>query len=330
MVGGHLTHASPLSVPAPAHLSPVAGIWTQALGVRRTPQRGAVCLRCRTGYDAGVSIVRIDSRDDDRLSEFRNVPDPELLVRLGLFVAEGRLVVARLLASGLETRLLLVTEAALASLEEALAGQTIPIYVVPQKVMSEVTGFNFHRGCLAIGVRPPARDWRDVVSHASCPPGSARRSPGCRPTLIVLERVGNVDNIGSIFRHAAAFSAGGVLLQADCADPLYRKALRTSMGASLATSYAKVPWPDALEELGGSGWATVAMTPALDAPQLQDVAASVANRPVAIVLGHEGEGLTRDAIAACTHRARIAMANGVDSVNVATAAAIALYERNRV
>ena len=142
----------------------------------------------------------------------------------------------------------------------------------------------------------------------------------------MLERVGNVDNVGAIFRNAAAFGVDGVLLQADCADPLYRKAIRTSMAASLQIPYATVPWPDALSELGEAGWATIAMTPARDAPLLQHVAAAVADRPIAIALGHEGDGLTDDASKACTHRARIAMADGVDSVNVATAAAIALYE----
>jgi tRNA G18 (ribose-2'-O)-methylase SpoU len=146
------------------------------------------------------------------------------------------------------------------------------------------------------------------------------------PRLVVLERVGNVDNVGAIFRNAAAFNVDGVLLQADCADPLYRKAIRTSMAASLRLPYATVPWPDTLRELGRQGWATVAMTPAREAPLLEQVAPSLGDRPVAIVLGHEGEGLTNDACRACTHRARIAMADGVDSVNVATAAAIALYE----
>lgn len=262
-----------------------------------------------------MALVRIESDADERLSDFRNVPDPDLLVRRGLFVAEGRLVVARLLGSGLATRALLVTEAALATLGDSISHSEVPVYVVTQAVMNSVAGFNFHRGCLAIGVRPSARDLRHVI-------GGARR-------LVVLERVGNVDNVGAIFRNAAAFGVDGVLLQADCADPLYRKAIRTSMAASLKIPYATVAWPDALQELREAGWATVAMTPASDAPLLGQVAAMLADRPIAIVLGHEGDGLTAEARRACTHCARIAMADDVDSVNVATAAAIALYEFSR-
>ena len=199
------------------------------------------CLDAQ-GYEASVSVIRIDNEDDTRLSEFRNVPDAELLTRLGLFVAEGRLVVARLITSGLSTRSVLVTETAFSSLEGVLTGLPVPVYVVPRSVMNTVAGFNFHRGCLALGVRPPARDWRDIVA--------ASRE---RARLVVLERVSNVDNVGSIFRNAAAFGADGVLLQADCADPLYRKAIRTSMAASLTMPYARAPWPDTLRELAASG-----------------------------------------------------------------------------
>ena len=259
-----------------------------------------------------MTVVRIESDADERLSDFRNIPDPDLLVRRGLFVAEGRLVVTRLLAGGLATRALLVTETALASLGDTIGNGPLPVYVVTHAVMNSVAGFNFHRGCLAIGVRPPARDWRDVVKRAR--------------TIVILERVGNVDNVGAIFRNAAAFGVDGVLLQSDCADPLYRKAIRTSMAASLQIPYATVPWPESLRELSDAGWATIAMTPAADAPRLEQVAAVLTDRPVAIVLGHEGDGLSGEALGACTHRARIQMADGVDSVNVATAAAIAMYE----
>jgi tRNA G18 (ribose-2'-O)-methylase SpoU len=263
-----------------------------------------------------VTVVRIESDADERLSDFRNIPDPDLLVRRGLFVAEGRLVVTRLLASTLDTRALLVTDAALRSIGESIPEGKFPVYVVTQTVMDNVAGFNFHRGCLALGVRPSARDWRDVIK-------GARR-------LVVLERVGNVDNVGAIFRNAAAFGVDGVLLQADCADPLYRKAIRTSMAASLKIPFATVPWPDALRELSETGWATLAMTPSSEAPLLDQVASTLADRNVAIVLGHEGDGLTDDARLACTQIVRIAMADGVDSVNVATAAAIALYEVSRL
>jgi tRNA G18 (ribose-2'-O)-methylase SpoU len=259
-------------------------------------------------------VIRINAIDDERLSAFRNVPDPELLARLGLFVAEGRLVVGRLLAqSWLDTRALLVTEPALASIEDLLVDRpSLPVYVVTPEVMNGAAGFNFHRGCLAIGVRPPARHWRDVAARA-------RR-------IVVLERVGNADNVGAIFRNASAFGAGGVLLQSDCADPLYRKSIRTSMAASLSMPFAGAePWPAMLEELRGAGWTTVAMTPAAET-SVRDFVESPGDSRIAIVLGHEGEGLTPEAMAACTHRARIPMAPGIDSVNVATAAAIALYE----
>jgi tRNA G18 (ribose-2'-O)-methylase SpoU len=200
----------------------------------------------------------------------------------------------------------------LASLEALLSDRPVPVYVVPQAVMNAVAGFNFHRGCLAIGVRPPARSWREIAG------GAAR--------LVVLERVSNVDNIGSIFRNAAAFGAEGILLQADCADPLYRKAIRTSMAASLTVPYARAPWPETLQGLAANGWVTVAMTPAASAPLLRDVAETLGDRRIAVVLGHEGEGLTDEALRACSHRAQIPIVASVDSLNVATAAAVALYE----
>lgn len=255
------------------------------------------------------------SADDDRLAGFRDLPDPELLVRHGVFVAEGRRVVGRLLASDrLETRAVLVTSPAADALSELLASRPdLPVYVVSQTVMNTVAGFNIHRGCLALGVRPPLLGWRSLTT------GTRR--------LVALERVGDADNVGSIFRNASALGVDGLLLGPGCADPLYRKAIRTSMGAALKMPYAAAaPWPDALRESRRDGWAVVALTPAADAPPLATVAAGTAGRPVLLLLGHEGEGLSQGALEAASHRARIPMAAGVDSVNVATAAAIALYE----
>jgi tRNA G18 (ribose-2'-O)-methylase SpoU len=192
------------------------------------------------------------------------------------------------------------------------------VYVVPLAVMTGVTGFNIHRGCLAMAERPRPLPWADLVSSAR--------------TLIVLERVANADNVGGVFRNAAAFGADAVLLDADSTDPLYRKAIRTSMGAALQVPFARAePWPTVLRTLASRGFATVALTPASTAPPL---AAAIADataraRPVALVLGHEGEGLTPGAIDACTHHARIPIAAGLDSLNVAAAAAVALYELSR-
>ena len=168
-----------------------------------------------------MAIIYVDHADDSRLSDFTAVSDPELARTRGIFVAEGRLVVRRLLtASSFRPRAVLVTPSAMEALEDALpARPDVPVYIVPKDVMEGVAGFNIHRGCLATGERPARVDWRSCVARA-------RRA-------VVLERVGDADNVGAIFRSAAAFGAGAVLIGPACADPLYRKAIRTSMGAAL-------------------------------------------------------------------------------------------------
>ena len=267
-----------------------------------------------------MPFVPVDDPRDDRLIDYRNVPDPELLAGRGIFVAEGRLVVRRLLAgSRFATRSVMVTDAARAALEDVLSARPeLPAYVVPQALMTTITGFNIHRGCLAIGERPEPDGWEAVATGAAA-------SPAAR--LVVLECVANADNVGGIFRNAAAFGAAGVLLDPDTTDPLYRKAIRTSMGAALLVPFGRaLPWPEALHTLRAQGFAIVAMTPSPPAAALRDVAGAIGSRPAAIVLGHEGDGLSRGALEACTHRARIPITAGVDSLNVAAAAAIALYE----
>jgi tRNA G18 (ribose-2'-O)-methylase SpoU len=277
-----------------------------------------------------VSILRIDDPADPRIAAYRNVPDPDLLIQGGLFVAEGRLVVRRLIeGQRFSVRSVMVTDAARAALGDVLTAQhELPVYVVPQAVMNGVTGFNMHRGCLAIGQRPHPHQWREVMTGAQ--------------RAIALERIANADNVGSVFRSAAAFGLDAVLLERTCADPLYRKAIRTSMGAALTMPFATAePWPDALRELarGSVGpvlsdrpalsdppWVVLALTTSPEAPPLREIASTIADRPVVVVVGNEGEGLSDAALAACTHRARIPMTSNVDSLNVATAAAIAMYE----
>ena len=264
-----------------------------------------------------MPVITVESQNDERLADYRNIPDPELVERRGVFVAEGRLVVRRLLEeSPLATRSVMVTEAARASIGDALAARPeLPVYRVSQAVMDGVAGFNIHRGCLAIGERPASAPWPELVARAH--------------TILVLEGIGNADNVGGIFRNAIAFGVDAVLIGPGCADPLYRKAIRTSMGAALLVPFATAqPWPDALRTLTNLGFAVVALTPSAGAAPLRDAAVQLTGRQVAIVLGHEGEGLTAGALGVCEHRARIPMA-AFDSLNVASAAAIALYELKR-
>ena len=266
-----------------------------------------------------MSLIYVDDPTDSRLSDFRAVSEPELALTRGLFIAEGRMVVRRLLTeSAFVPRAVLVTPSAEKAVEDVLrARPEVPVFIVPKEVMDGVAGFNVHRGCLASGERPTPADWRTCVVHA-------RRA-------VVLERVGDADNVGAIFRSAAAFGADVVLTGPACADPLYRKAIRTSMGAALTLPFAAIDaWPMALSELARDGWAVAALTPAADAMPLREFASATRPQRVALVLGHEGEGLTDAALAACEFRIRIPITPSVDSLNVATAAAIALYELGQV
>ena len=264
-----------------------------------------------------MPIEPIDDPRDPRLRDFHAVPDPVLLRRRGLFVAESRFVVRELLAHPrLATQALLATPAALDSLGDLLDAstlETLPVYVAPPPVLKQVTGFRVHRGCLAIGERPsPATD-------ADLPALATAR------LVVVLEQVGNPDNLGSIFRNAAAFGAPCVLLSPGCCDPLYRKAIRTSIGATLRIPYGEMTeWPDGLDRLRAHGYTTVALSPEQDADELQALAAAPPHR-TALVLGAEGAGLSDEAVARVDRRVRIPIADGVDSLNVATAAGIALY-----
>ena len=264
-----------------------------------------------------MPVVPVDDPLDPRLRDFRDVPDPVLLRRRGLFVAESRFVVRELLVHPrLIARSLLVTPAAFDSLGDLLDDRTLgtlSVYVAPPPVLKQVTGFRVHRGCLAVGERPPPATDTDLPALAD-----ARLA-------VVLEQVGNPDNVGGIFRNAAAFGGGGVLLGPGCCDPLYRKAIRTSIGATLRIPYGEIPdWPDGLGRLREHGFTTVALVPDRDADDLPALAAAPPPR-TALVLGTEGAGLSDDAAARVDRRVRIPMAAGVDSLNVATAAGIALY-----
>jgi tRNA G18 (ribose-2'-O)-methylase SpoU len=260
-----------------------------------------------------MSVIRIERLDDSALDDYRNVSDAELLRRRNLFVAEGRLVVRQLLSSGHHVVSLLLNEPSLASLEADVgpALADIPVYVCPTAELAEIVGFNLHRGCMALAARPPDRDPLDVTRAAAL--------------LLVLENVTDADNVGSAIRNAAAFGVDGVLMSA-CCDPLYRKSVRTSIGHVLEMPYARVSNVDAeMAALKGHGFTLVALTPHEDATPLPDFAASPASRgKIAVLAGNEHAGLSARACALADLRVRIPIKSGVDSLNVATAIAIAL------
>jgi tRNA G18 (ribose-2'-O)-methylase SpoU len=263
-----------------------------------------------------VPTEHIQDVFDPRLADYGDIPDPVLLREHGVFVAEGRMVVRALLEERRFTvRSLLVSTASLASLEDLLANRPeLPVYVAGADVLARVVGFNVHRGCLAVGERPAPLTLRDALAASM---GSS--------LVVVAERVGNADNIGGIFRNAKAFGAGCVFFGPDCCDPLYRKAIRVSMGASLRLPFAEVPdWPHGLAGVKAAGFEVAALTPRGDAEEILSFAASRRGR-TALLLGHEGHGLTDAALAMADRRVRIAMSADVDSINVAAAAGIAMY-----
>jgi tRNA G18 (ribose-2'-O)-methylase SpoU len=237
-----------------------------------------------------------------------------VLIDAGLFVAEGRLVVERLLAlPRYRARSVLVTQAAHDALAAVFAGLVEPpaVHLVAQPVMNAIVGFNIHRGCLALAERPP----RETLTPTHLE--RARR-------VVVLEGVNNPDNVGGIFRSAAAFGVDLIVLGPACSDPLYRKAIRTSMAATLQVPFVDAgQWPDALDLIGNAGFERIALTPAREATPLGDMPRGLAR--AALLVGAEGAGLTDAALSRADRRVRIEMESVVDSLNVTVAVSIAVH-----
>lgn len=261
-----------------------------------------------------MAIEHVDALDDPRLADYVHLREPSRRMGIersrGIFTVEGRLSVEALLASSYVTRSLLVTTA-LADRVARRVPASVPVFALPPRAMEAVTGVHFHRGVLAVGERPAPTSVADVVH------GAAR--------VLVLEAVNDHENVGSLFRNAAAFGVDAVVLDPTTADPLYRRATRVSLGHVLRVPFARVDpegWPGAIDDLRAAGFLTVALTPH-GTETVGDVAATRPPR-AAVIVGAEGPGLSPASLAAADRRAHIPMAAGVDSVNVATAAAIAL------
>jgi tRNA G18 (ribose-2'-O)-methylase SpoU len=257
-------------------------------------------------------VIERPREDDPRLAAYRHVGDHGWLRERGLFVAEGRLVVGRLLLlPDYRIESVVVSPAAFEGLRPQLAPLACDVFICDRSSIEGLTGFNFHRGCLALARRPDRHPVEAFLSAAR---------------LVALEGVGNPDNVGGIFRTAAALGAGGVVLDPTSGDPFYRKAIRTSMGAALQLPWLRLDsWLEGLGRLRSAGFRLVALTPDAGAgPLHQFAAATPTTTRMVLLLGAEGSGLTPPVLELADARVRIPIESSVDSLNVVVAASIAL------
>jgi tRNA G18 (ribose-2'-O)-methylase SpoU len=258
-----------------------------------------------------MPVIEITTLDDPRLADFAHRTDVALKkTGGGIYIAESALVLGRALRAGHSVRSVLALGG---TVDEtvALVGPDVPVFSGPGELLAELTGYILHRGLIASMDRPPLPPPESLLV-------SARR-------VVILENVADPTNVGAIFRSVAAIGADAVLVTPRCSDPFYRRAIRVSMGTVLQVPWTRVgDWPSARELLAASGFHIAALALTDDAVGLREFAASAPPR-VALVLGAEGEGLTPEALAAADTVVRIPMAHGIDSLNVAATAAVAMW-----
>lgn len=272
-----------------------------------------------TPTDTGVVREPVTDPLDPRLGDYVRLTDIALRLRSeaehGLFIGEGELVISRALDAGHAPRSFLLADNRWELMDPTLLARLeasgAPIFTAAHDVLELVTGYHVHRGSLASFHRRPLPDAADLLA-------GARR-------VVVLEEVNNHTNVGAIVRCAAALGFDALLLDPRSADPLYRRSVRVSMGSVFRLPFARLaPWPDALGLVRAAGFRVLAMTPVEDAAPLDRVSVGALDR-VALMMGAEGPGLTAGALAAADQRVVIPMAGGVDSLNVAAAAAVACW-----
>ncbi|MEV5596286.1 RNA methyltransferase [Streptomyces sp. NPDC052496] len=264
-----------------------------------------------------ADIITVDDPDDPRLSDYTGLTDVELRRRRepaeGLFIAEGEKVVRRARQAGYLMRSMLLSAKWVDVMRDVIDEAEAPVYVVEPALAERVTGYHVHRGALASMARKPLPTASELLAR----PGTRR--------IAVMEAVNDHTNIGAIFRSAAALGMDAVLLSPDCADPLYRRSVKVSMGAVFAVPYARLEsWPRDLETVRAAGFPLLALTPDAEAVPLDEVAPHRMDR-AALMLGAEGDGLSPKALRAADTWVRIPMAHDVDSLNVGAAAAVAFY-----
>lgn len=287
------------------------------------------------------TIIHLDALSDPRFAPFAadyaGVKERQLSAAFGAkgvsgtpdaphgkLYAEGQTVLTQLVRSPHRTLSVLTTRARLETIArdlELLPAET-PVFTIEPALMESIVGFSMHRGLLAVAARAASPSLRDLLTQTRTVSGP----------LLILEDLANHDNVGACFRIAAAFGCRGVVLSPQCADPLYRKALRVSSGHALRMPWCwgaarDADWTGAIDQIHGAGFVTLAMTPSGELTL--ETAIAGATRPLAMLIGAEGPGLRPQTLAACGHRVRLEMATGVDSLNAAIACAVGLYEAQR-
>ncbi|WP_110241418.1 TrmH family RNA methyltransferase [Nocardioides gilvus] len=265
-----------------------------------------------------AEIIEITSADDPRLSDYRDLRDVQLRKSMeaehGLFLAEGEKVVRRAVEGGFAPRSFLMAPRWVDDLQDVLATTDAPCFVVSEQLAEEVTGFHVHRGALASLARRPLPSVSEVLAGAR--------------SVLVLEDLVDHTNVGAAFRSGAALGFDAVLLSPRCADPLYRRAVKVAMGAVFSMPWTRLPeWHGAMGALREAGFTTVALTLAPDAVPVEEAVAGVDR--LALVLGSEGPGLSEHWQSSADRRAIIPMREGIDSLNVAAASAVACYIAGR-
>ena len=285
-------------------------LWKQTKQAQRFPSERPTLM----------PVIRLETIDTDELRDYRELTDV-VLRRLsepagGLYIAESAKVIGRALAAGHRPRSVLTIEKYLTELQGILGeylddADDIPIYVGEASMLESLTGFNLHRGALASMHRPPLAPVEEILK-------GARR-------VIVLEDIVDHTNVGAIFRSVAGLGADAVLVTPRCADPFYRRSVRVSMGTVLQIPWTRLPeWPEGANILKALGFEIAALALSEDAVELDDYVAAAPEK-IALVVGTEGDGLSRAALAAADRIVTIPMMHGVDSLNVASASAVALY-----
>jgi len=273
-------------------------------------------------------IVPVADLTDPALTEYTHLTDVALRTRLepgrGVYLAESSQVIRRAVAAGHRPRSFLMAPRWLESMVDVLTqvggapdGGHVPVYVAEEPALEQLTGFHLHRGAIAAMDRPLLPPLEAVLA-------GARR-------VVVLEDLVDHTNVGACVRSAAALGMDGVLVTPRCADPLYRRAVRVSMGTIFQVPWTRIePWPQSIATLRAAGFTVAALALSDDAVALDRFVANLApDAKVALVLGAEGDGLAHRTIAACDAVVTIPMAGGVDSLNVAAAGAVAFWELTR-